>query len=70
MCVVLCDLVIVFAGEKLILDVIQQVMAARAIHNMFKTTESHLVVSSSFIRYDRVPSSRLQLVHQVRQSPI
>ena len=50
MCVVLCDLVIVFAGEKLILDVIQQVMAARAIHNMFKTTESHLVVSSSFIR--------------------
>ena len=38
------------AGEKLVLDCIQQVMAARAIHNMFKTSESHLVVSSAYIR--------------------
>ena len=33
------------------LETIRQIMAARAIHNVFKMTESHLVVSSEAMRW-------------------
>ena len=37
-------------GEQLVLETIRQIMAARAIHNVFKMTESRLVVSSEVMR--------------------
>ncbi|ELU15980.1 hypothetical protein CAPTEDRAFT_171114 [Capitella teleta] len=37
-------------GEQLVLETIRQIMAARAIHNIFKTTESHFVISSESMR--------------------
>lgn len=37
-------------GEPLVLETIRQIMAARAIHNVFKMTESRLVVSSEAMR--------------------
>ncbi|CAG2198738.1 unnamed protein product [Mytilus edulis] len=33
-------------GEPLVLETMRQIMAARAIHNVFRMTESRLVVSS------------------------
>ncbi|XP_061175855.1 DCC-interacting protein 13-alpha-like isoform X4 [Saccostrea echinata] len=37
-------------GEKLVQETMRQIMAARAIHNVFKMTESRLVVSSECMR--------------------
>nr|XP_022299272.1 DCC-interacting protein 13-alpha-like isoform X3 [Crassostrea virginica] len=37
-------------GEKLVHETMRQIMAARAIHNVFKMTESRLVVSSECMR--------------------
>ncbi|CAH1784448.1 unnamed protein product [Owenia fusiformis] len=37
-------------GDSLVNETIRQIMAARAIHNMFKTTESLLLVSSECMR--------------------
>ncbi|XP_060583550.1 DCC-interacting protein 13-alpha-like [Ruditapes philippinarum] len=37
-------------GEKLVHETIRQIMAARAIHNVFKMTESRMVVSSECMR--------------------
>lgn len=37
-------------GEKLVHETMRQIMAARAIHNVFKMTESRLVVSSEAMR--------------------
>lgn len=37
-------------GEKLVHETMRQIMAARAIHNVFKMTESRLVVSSESMR--------------------
>ncbi|XP_056308072.1 DCC-interacting protein 13-beta [Danio aesculapii] len=36
--------------QEVIYEAMRQVLAARAIHNIFKTTESHLMISSSCIR--------------------
>uniref|UniRef100_A0A672MBG5 DCC-interacting protein 13-beta-like n=1 Tax=Sinocyclocheilus grahami TaxID=75366 RepID=A0A672MBG5_SINGR len=36
--------------QEVIYEAMRQVLAARAIHNIFKTTESHLMVTSSCIR--------------------
>uniref|UniRef100_A0A671K7T3 DCC-interacting protein 13-beta-like n=1 Tax=Sinocyclocheilus anshuiensis TaxID=1608454 RepID=A0A671K7T3_9TELE len=36
--------------QEVIYEAMRQVLAARAIHNIFKTTESHLLVTSSCIR--------------------
>lgn len=36
---------IVFAGDYLVYQTIRHIMAARAIHNIFKTNESHLVIT-------------------------
>ncbi|KTG40901.1 hypothetical protein cypCar_00040110, partial [Cyprinus carpio] len=36
--------------QDVIYEAMRQVLAARAIHNIFKTTESHLMVTSSCIR--------------------
>ncbi len=33
------------------LETIRQIMAARALHNIFKMTESHLLVSSDGLRF-------------------
>lgn len=38
------------SGEKLVHETIRQIMAARAIHNVFKMTESRMVVSSECMR--------------------
>ena len=38
-------------GEQLVHEAIRQIMAARAIHNIFKTTESRLLVSSQVMRW-------------------
>ena len=38
------------SGEQLVLETIRQIMAARALHNIFKMTESHLLVSSDGLR--------------------
>ena len=43
---------LVFSGEKLVHETIRQIMAARAIHNVFKMTESRMVVSSESMRYE------------------
>ena len=40
----------VILGEQLVLETIRQIMAARALHNIFKMTESHLLVSSDGLR--------------------
>ena len=37
-------------GEKLVMETIRQIMAARAIHNVFKMTESKMIVSSECMR--------------------
>ncbi|XP_053377030.1 DCC-interacting protein 13-alpha-like isoform X2 [Mercenaria mercenaria] len=37
-------------GEKLVHETIRQIMAARAIHNVFKMTESRMIVSSECMR--------------------
>uniref|UniRef100_A0A8C6Q7M7 Adaptor protein, phosphotyrosine interacting with PH domain and leucine zipper 2 n=1 Tax=Nothobranchius furzeri TaxID=105023 RepID=A0A8C6Q7M7_NOTFU len=37
-------------NQEVIYEAMRQVLAARAIHNIFKTTESHLLVTSSSIR--------------------
>ncbi|KAH3819306.1 hypothetical protein DPMN_121040, partial [Dreissena polymorpha] len=37
-------------GEKLVHETIRQIMAARAIHNVFKMTESRMIVSSDSMR--------------------
>ena len=37
-------------GEQLVHETIRQIMAARAIHNVFKMTESRMVVSSECMR--------------------
>ncbi len=43
--------------QEVIYEAMRQVLAARAIHNIFKTTESHLMVTSSCIRcVPRLPS--------------
>lgn len=42
--------ILVFSGESLVSETIRQIMAARALHNVFKTTDSNLVVSSQCMR--------------------
>lgn len=37
--------------QEVIYEAMRQVLAARAIHNIFRTTESHLMVTSSCLRY-------------------
>lgn len=36
---------------EVIYEAMRQVLAARAIHNIFRTTESHLMVTSQTLRY-------------------
>ncbi|KAM9568445.1 DCC-interacting protein 13-beta-like [Salvelinus alpinus] len=36
--------------QEVIYEAMRQVLAARAIHNIFRTTESHLMVTSSYLR--------------------
>lgn len=38
-------------NQEVIYEAMRQVLAARAIHNIFRTTESHLMVTSSDLRY-------------------
>lgn len=38
-------------NQEVIYEAMRQVLAARAIHNIFRTTESHLMVTSSNLRY-------------------
>ncbi|XP_068595278.1 DCC-interacting protein 13-beta [Brachionichthys hirsutus] len=38
------------SNQEVIYEAMRQVLAARAIHNIFKTTESHLMVTSSSLR--------------------
>lgn len=37
-------------NQEVIYEAMRQVLAARAIHNIFRTTESHLMVTSSDLR--------------------
>lgn len=37
-------------NQEVIYEAMRQVLAARAIHNIFRTTESHLMVTSSSLR--------------------
>lgn len=37
-------------NQEVIYEAMRQVLAARAIHNIFRTTESHLMVTSSNLR--------------------
>jgi len=39
------------SGESLVRETIRQVMAARAIHNVFKMSEFHLVVAHDSVKY-------------------
>lgn len=39
-------------NQEVIYEAMRQVLAARAIHNIFRTTESHLMVTSSSLRWD------------------
>lgn len=39
-------------NQEVIYEAMRQVLAARAIHNIFRTTESHLMVTSSSLRYE------------------
>ncbi len=39
-------------NQEVIYEAMRQVLAARAIHNIFRTTESHLMVTSSSLRYN------------------
>lgn len=41
---------------EVIYEAMRQVLAARAIHNIFRMTESHLVVTSQALRYVRLHS--------------
>lgn len=47
---------------EVIYEAMRQVLAARAIHNIFRTTESHLMVTSQTLRYVRSPQA-LTLTH-------
>ena len=38
-------------SREVIYEAMRQVLAARAIHNIFRTTESHLMVTSRTLRY-------------------
>lgn len=40
--------------QEVIYEAMRQVLAARAIHNIFKTTESHMMVNSTCVRYIRL----------------
>lgn len=44
--------------QEVIYEAMRQVLAARAIHNIFRTTESHLMVTSSCLRYSNRSNSR------------
>lgn len=37
-------------NQEVIYEAMRQVLAARAIHNIFRTTEAHLMVTSSSLR--------------------
>uniref|UniRef100_A0A8C0WP85 PH domain-containing protein n=1 Tax=Castor canadensis TaxID=51338 RepID=A0A8C0WP85_CASCN len=44
---------------EVIYEAMRQVLAARAIHNIFRMTESHLMVTSQTLRYIQFPSQTL-----------
>lgn len=47
---VLVILFILYAGDAVIMETVRQIMAARAIYNVFKMTEFQLTVSSNSLR--------------------
>ncbi|CAB1331499.1 unnamed protein product [Coregonus sp. 'balchen'] len=49
-------------SQEVIYEAMRQVLAARAIHNIFKTTESHLMVTSSSLRYNNRSNGRPMIV--------
>ncbi|XP_026058181.1 DCC-interacting protein 13-beta isoform X1 [Carassius auratus] len=51
--------------QEVIYEAMRQVLAARAIHNIFKTTESHLMVTSSCIRCACRLTSELDAVSHI-----